>query len=84
VAWLRLDRPDKRNAVDRPLRNALLAAGPTIRMGHIKQQLNRSLESTMDLTFREEVTLLGLGGGADSEEAMRAYAERREPRFQGR
>jgi 2-(1,2-epoxy-1,2-dihydrophenyl)acetyl-CoA isomerase len=26
VAWLRLDRPTKRNAIDRPLRNALLAA----------------------------------------------------------
>jgi 2-(1,2-epoxy-1,2-dihydrophenyl)acetyl-CoA isomerase len=26
VAWLRLDRPSKRNAIDRPLRNALLAA----------------------------------------------------------
>lgn len=26
VAWLRLDRPEKRNAIDRPLRTALLAA----------------------------------------------------------
>jgi 2-(1,2-epoxy-1,2-dihydrophenyl)acetyl-CoA isomerase len=26
VAWLRLDRPEKRNAIDRPLRNALLEA----------------------------------------------------------
>jgi 2-(1,2-epoxy-1,2-dihydrophenyl)acetyl-CoA isomerase len=52
-------------------------------MGHIKQQLNRSLESTLDATFREEVTLLGLGGGEDSTEAMRAFAEGREPRFTG-
>jgi hypothetical protein len=38
----------------------------------------------MDLTFREEATLLGLGGGEDSAEAMGAYRERREPRFTGR
>jgi 2-(1,2-epoxy-1,2-dihydrophenyl)acetyl-CoA isomerase len=61
-----------------------LGHGPTIRMGHIKQQLNRSLESTMELTFREEVTLLGMGGGEDSVEAMRAYRERRDPNFTGR
>jgi 2-(1,2-epoxy-1,2-dihydrophenyl)acetyl-CoA isomerase len=61
-----------------------LGRGPTIRMGHIKQQLNRSLESTMELTFREEVTLLGMGGGEDSVEAMRAYTERRDPDFTGR
>jgi 2-(1,2-epoxy-1,2-dihydrophenyl)acetyl-CoA isomerase len=60
-----------------------LAEGPTIRIGHIKQQLNRSLESTMDLTFRDEVTLLGLGGGEDSAEGMKAYAQRRDPRFTG-
>ncbi len=60
-----------------------LADGPTLRVGQIKQQLNRSLESGMELTFREEVTLLSMGG-EDSEEAMQAYAERREPRFTGR
>jgi 2-(1,2-epoxy-1,2-dihydrophenyl)acetyl-CoA isomerase len=60
-----------------------LAEGPTVRIGHIKQQLNRSLHSTMEDTFREEVTLLGLGGGEDSAEAMRAFAEGREPRFTG-
>jgi 2-(1,2-epoxy-1,2-dihydrophenyl)acetyl-CoA isomerase len=61
-----------------------LGQGPTIRMGHIKQQLNRSLESTMEFTFRDEVTLLGMGGGEDSVEAMRADAERRDPDFTGR
>jgi 2-(1,2-epoxy-1,2-dihydrophenyl)acetyl-CoA isomerase len=61
-----------------------LVDGPTIRMGHIKGQLNLSLESSMRATFREEATLLGMGGGEDSSEAMRAYVERREPDFRGR
>jgi 2-(1,2-epoxy-1,2-dihydrophenyl)acetyl-CoA isomerase len=61
-----------------------LARGHTIRIGHIKGQLNSSLESTMAATFKEEVTLLSLGGGEDSAEAMRAFAERREPEFHGR
>ena len=156
VAWLRLNRPEKRNALDRPLRNALLEAirevsedsavkaavitgsgsafcsgadltqeggplempperrlpaptrlartasfmvgsgswrpsgtarrprlatiappdrGPrrpgaaerdplpdlTIRVGHIKSQLNQSLVANMYQTFRDEVTLLSIG-----------------------
>jgi 2-(1,2-epoxy-1,2-dihydrophenyl)acetyl-CoA isomerase len=61
-----------------------IAQGPTVRIGHIKGQLNTSLESTMAATFREEATLLGVGGGEDSLEAMHAYAERREPQFKGR
>jgi 2-(1,2-epoxy-1,2-dihydrophenyl)acetyl-CoA isomerase len=61
-----------------------LASGPTIRIGHIKGQLNSSLESTMALTFKEEATLLGVGGGEDSVEAMQAYVQRREPKFTGR
>jgi 2-(1,2-epoxy-1,2-dihydrophenyl)acetyl-CoA isomerase len=60
-----------------------LASGPSLRMGHIKGQLNTSLESTMQQTFREEVTLLGIST-EDSGEAMRAYFERREPKFTGR
>ena len=61
-----------------------LASGPTVRMGHIKGQLNASLESTMAATFREEATLLGIGGGEDAAEAMAAYVERRDPDFTGR
>jgi 2-(1,2-epoxy-1,2-dihydrophenyl)acetyl-CoA isomerase len=60
-----------------------LAHGPTVRMGHIKGQLNTSLESSMRATFREEATLLGMAS-EDSHEAMRAYAERRDPNFTGR
>ncbi len=40
-------------------------AGPgpdlSVRVGHIKSQLNQSLEATMYQTFRDEVTLLSLG-----------------------
>ncbi|MGX7679127.1 enoyl-CoA hydratase/isomerase family protein [Jatrophihabitans sp. DSM 45814] len=39
----------------------------SIRIGHIKSQLNLSLESTMYQTFREEATLLSLGLGPGPE-----------------
>jgi 2-(1,2-epoxy-1,2-dihydrophenyl)acetyl-CoA isomerase len=61
-----------------------VASGPTIRIGHIKGQLNSSYESGMLASFKEEAALLGLGGGADSHEAMMAYVERRDPDFTGR
>jgi 2-(1,2-epoxy-1,2-dihydrophenyl)acetyl-CoA isomerase len=35
----------------------------SFRVGHIKSQLNLSLESSMYGTFREEATLLALGEG---------------------
>jgi len=35
----------------------------SFRVGHIKSQLNQSLEATMRQTFHEEATLLALGGG---------------------
>jgi 2-(1,2-epoxy-1,2-dihydrophenyl)acetyl-CoA isomerase len=35
----------------------------SVRVGHIKSQLNQSLEATMYQTFRDEVTLLSLGPG---------------------
>jgi 2-(1,2-epoxy-1,2-dihydrophenyl)acetyl-CoA isomerase len=63
---------------------AEVASGPTIRIGHIKGQLNSSYESGMLASFKEEAALLGLGGGSDSEEAMRAFTERRDPVFKGR
>jgi 2-(1,2-epoxy-1,2-dihydrophenyl)acetyl-CoA isomerase len=60
-----------------------VASGPTIRMGHIKGQLNSSYESGMYATFKEEGTLLGIGGGQDGTEAIHAYIERRPPTFTG-
>lgn len=60
-----------------------LASGPTIRIGHIKDQLNAAYEESMRQSFRDEVTFLHMGAGEDQAEAMRAYAEKREPRFTG-
>ncbi|HEY3942130.1 MAG TPA: enoyl-CoA hydratase/isomerase family protein [Acidimicrobiales bacterium] len=39
----------------------------SVRVGHIKSQLNQSLEEGMYQTFRDEVTFLSLGGGAPPE-----------------
>ncbi len=60
-----------------------VASLPTVLVGHIKSQLNSSYEAGMLASFRDEATLLGIGGGADGREAMHAYLERREPRFGG-
>jgi 2-(1,2-epoxy-1,2-dihydrophenyl)acetyl-CoA isomerase len=63
---------------------ARVASGPTIRIGHIKSQLNESYESTKDKSFRDEATYLALTAGTDGAEAMTAYVERRDPKFRGR
>ena len=63
---------------------ARLASGPTIGIGHIKGQLNDAYEASFEQVWKTEVTLLGLGSGADSAEAMAAFAARRAPRFTGR
>ena len=61
-----------------------LASLPTIGVGHIKGQVNDAYDQTLDQVARNEVTLLGLGIGSDGDEAMRAFMERREPRYTGR
>jgi 2-(1,2-epoxy-1,2-dihydrophenyl)acetyl-CoA isomerase len=63
---------------------ARVASGPTIRIGHIKSQLNESYESTKEKSMRDEGTYLALTPGSDGPEAMQAYLEKREPRFTGR
>ena len=61
-----------------------LAGGPSIAIGHAKFQVNQSLDSSLSQSFREEVTLMGIGSGADATEARDAAREKREPRFTGR
>jgi 2-(1,2-epoxy-1,2-dihydrophenyl)acetyl-CoA isomerase len=61
-----------------------LARGPTIGIGHIKSQINAGLDMNIQQTWREEVTFLGIGPGADMAEAAAAYREKRAPRFTGR
>ena len=63
---------------------ARIASGPTVRMGHVKTQLNESFETSMRASFHLEVSLLGIGGGEDAGEAMTAFRERRDPKFTGR
>ncbi|MGE0881774.1 MAG: enoyl-CoA hydratase/isomerase family protein [Acidimicrobiia bacterium] len=75
--------PDEFPAVLREFAEKV-AAGATIRMGQIKGQINSSFEMNMDMTFREEVTLMAVGGGDDSREAMLAFRERRDAKFTGR
>ena len=61
-----------------------MAEGPTIGIGHVKGQLNDALEQSMEQVAKDEVTLLGLGVGSDSQEAMLSFVEKREPHFTGR
>ena len=63
---------------------AAAGLGPDDRHRHIKGQLNEAPEQSMDQSVKDEVTLLGIGAGADSKEAFTAFRERREPRFTGR
>jgi 2-(1,2-epoxy-1,2-dihydrophenyl)acetyl-CoA isomerase len=63
---------------------ARLASGPSIAIGNIKSQLNDAYDASMEQAWKNEVTLLGVGTGADGAEARKAFAERRPPRYTGR
>ncbi len=63
----------------------MLAAAPTQAIGLIKRTLNRAvscdLESTLDLEAKHQQTAQGT---RDHEEGLRAFVEKRKPRFEGR
>jgi len=61
-----------------------LAAGPTKAIGMAKWLLNRSLESDRQTAFDDEAWAQELiVGTADSQEGLKAFAERRSPEFRG-
>jgi 2-(1,2-epoxy-1,2-dihydrophenyl)acetyl-CoA isomerase len=62
-----------------------LAQGPTYAIGMSKHLLNRSLESDLETALDEEAFAQCLvTQSEDTKEGMRAFAERRQPKFTGR
>ena len=62
-----------------------LAQGPTFALGMSKRLLNRSLDGDMETSFSEEAFAQSLvAQSADIKEGMRAFMEKREPKFVGR
>jgi 2-(1,2-epoxy-1,2-dihydrophenyl)acetyl-CoA isomerase len=62
-----------------------LARGPTRAIGASKLLLNRSLQSDLAVSFEDEATLQSLVAlTQDYREGVRAFVEKREPRFEGR
>jgi 2-(1,2-epoxy-1,2-dihydrophenyl)acetyl-CoA isomerase len=80
----RVVAPDDLEAAGRELA-ARLAAGPPVALAAMKQAMNQGLSHSL----AESLELEGLFQAvcfttADTAEAMTAFAERREPRFEGR
>ena len=62
-----------------------LAAGPPLALSMTKALLNNSLNLSMDQAIEEESRSQAVNfATADTGEAIRAFAEKREPRFEGR
>jgi enoyl-CoA hydratase/carnithine racemase len=65
--------------------SARLAAGPPLALAMTKSMLNASGSLSMDQALDEEARAQALNATtADAREAMRAFAEKRPPRFEGR
>jgi 2-(1,2-epoxy-1,2-dihydrophenyl)acetyl-CoA isomerase len=63
---------------------ARLAAGPTVALGLGKRLINRSLDAGRASAFAEEALAVEANAAsADSQEGIRAFAERRQPVFRG-
>ncbi len=64
---------------------ARLATGPTVALGLTKHCMRRALESGLDVAMESEAFGLELSSrSADFKEGLRAFKERRRPRFEGR
>ncbi|MGH9208228.1 MAG: enoyl-CoA hydratase/isomerase family protein [Acidimicrobiales bacterium] len=62
-----------------------LAAGPPLALSMTKLMLNSSMQVSMDQALEDEARCQTANSStSDTSEALRAYAEKREPRFQGR
>ena len=62
-----------------------LAAGPPLALGMTKRLLSNSFSTTMDEALEAEGLAQSVNGGTeDTAEAIRAFLEKREPRFKGR
>jgi 2-(1,2-epoxy-1,2-dihydrophenyl)acetyl-CoA isomerase len=64
---------------------AKLAAGPTVAYGEMRRLLWRSLSADLeDQLTAEREAIVRCGATADAEEGLRAFIERRGPKFSGR
>ena len=62
-----------------------LAAGPPIALAHTKRLLNNSLNVTLEEALDDEAAAQTINfATSDTAEAMRAFIEKREPKFTGR
>lgn len=61
-----------------------LAAGPPVALRYIKENVEAALDGTIDTTFDMECrNMIRARLTDDAKEAMKAFLEKREPRFQG-
>ena len=64
---------------------ARLAAGPPIALAMTKRMLDNSMQVTLEEALDDEGVAQTVNfGTADTVEAMKAFVEKREPKFQGR
>ena len=62
-----------------------LAGGPTRAVGLTKRLINRAEDDDLDASLAAEAALQDVAGGTDDHaEGVAAFAEKREPRFEGR
>jgi 2-(1,2-epoxy-1,2-dihydrophenyl)acetyl-CoA isomerase len=80
----RVSAPDQLHQATREWAEKL-AQGPTYAIGLSKHLLNRSLQSDLDTAFEEEAfAQCMVTQSEDTKEGMRAFMEKRQPKFTGR